>query len=329
MSNTARKGEIGAGLFRTGRFILISGAYLILYVWFRGLSPKLHSFSEGAVWNLPAGLSLGLLLGYGLPYVPVVFLAQVLAPLRTDIISLSAPYLVILASIKTGVYVAATLAIRKLTNQSYIDLANPKTFGIFFLLLPVIAGLNSGVLILDSAVTGWNSWTHEKGLLLPEILANMCGIVLITPFVLVTARWERARAWLDKLSGNSSPTGSMGRQNPFIRCLLLLVAMAGCLYVLFGLHISDGFLLFSLISVPLITLSLAFGLRGVTPLLFVVGIFVSSKAQGNQWSSVETQLVIFAAGMNSILIGRLSSEGKQRQRTISRQAAMMNSVSFV
>src|SRR5262249_22441839 len=49
---------------------------------------------------------------------------------------------------------------------------------------------------------------------------------------------------------------------------------------------------------------------------------------GDQWSSVETQLVIFAAGMNSILIGRLSSEGKQRQRTISRQAAMMNSVSF-
>ena len=76
-------------LRRAVRPLLVSAVYIALFISLERLMPGLKFLPEVSRWNLPAGLSFGLLLGYGLLYAPVVFTAHALAAFRPDTMAIT------------------------------------------------------------------------------------------------------------------------------------------------------------------------------------------------------------------------------------------------
>jgi hypothetical protein len=94
---------------QTIRPLLVSSAYVALFSALTQLTTNPPAFGS---WNLAAGLSFGVVLGYGLAYAPVVLIAYSLIGFQHPMTPLGAWHAVFPALVVTGVYVTAAEAIR-------------------------------------------------------------------------------------------------------------------------------------------------------------------------------------------------------------------------
>jgi PAS domain S-box-containing protein len=294
--------------------------------------PGLKFLPDVSRWNLPAGLSFGLLLGYGLLYAPVVFTAHALAAFRPDTMAITQWHVVFLALIVTGLYTLAAVGTRRLANRPYMDLTNRRTLAVLILMVPVTAVTLCGILVVNWAYTGLITWDRVAGALLHGSIGNVGGILLVMPIVVLSGGWFGG--WR-RMTGNAvAPGPGSGHQttftwrSAFLLSAVLVFALSSWFYLIFRFSISDAFLLFCLVSLPLIGLSFRFGIHGAAISLVALGFIAIGKAEPGDWMDLLSELVIIAAAVNCMGVGLLASEGNQQRTTMSRQAALLNSVSF-
>jgi len=319
-------GQHAARLFRSGA---IAAIYLISFIGLHGLTAGLQIFPEIGPWNVSAGISLWLL-DFGFQFVPVVFAAHIIA-LRWPLpATLTGWQMMMFGVTATAVYAFGSLTIRKLTAQRRIDFLHRSTVTSFIVTVPIMALMLSvaTTLIMDS--TGTIGPYNIYWAILTGFTGTAAGMLLVTPFFL----WSGAallEALLDALGGivvrrNVEPVPPI----PSAMSAIPLAILGGFLYLFLGWTIPDRFILFCLISAPLIGMALRYGLNGSVSILLMLGVVgvVSAQTGRDVQDSIWIQLVLIISSLNTLVVGSLVTDRDYHEETSKRHTALLNSVSF-
>src|SRR5262249_20383862 len=128
----------------------------------------------------------------------------------------------------------------------------------------------------------------------------------------------------EKSIPNSTPLkGRVKRVLSFVVCG---VAICGAVVI----PISDHFLLFCLLSAPLVAAALQYGNPGVAGTLATFGCFVIAADRYHHGfeDKFGTQMVVIVSAMNALALGSTVSRSRRTDKTTQRQAALLNSVRF-
>jgi PAS domain S-box-containing protein len=282
--------------------------------------------SEFTAWNLPMGLGLGVLLGYGLGYTPVVIAAHLLAP---AVVGSSPPLgtAIVTALGHTLVLVLGVTLIRWLSGSAGDDLTRRRTFVAFMAAVPAIAALQpAAALILGPFLaTGWPAALRLAGDSAAAVFwGNLAGILLTCPLGVMSRRYYQTRPGRENSIAADDPSSW-----PYIRRASIVGAVfAGSCYLGLTQPPPNEFWLFAIVSAPLISASWAFGLLGLAPVLIAVGLAAAAGFEIGSNSTLPTQLAVIAAAANSSVLGLLVTEQRRHQGTMNHQAALMDSVGF-
>ena len=260
-------------------------------------------------WNPPPGLSLALLLRYGLHHAPWLFVAafaaEILvrgAPAPLPLLALSS---LVLAS---GYTLAAWLLQARLKFDS--DFASVRDATVFTATTAVATGLVglgyvglfaiAGILPVDSLARSVSQFW----------IGDLIGIVVTTPLLLIFTR-------------RYLPWGEFG--SPLV--LLQGITIVAVLWVVFGSGLSKELNLFYLLFLPLIWIAMQHGLPGtaLATLLIQLGLIVALKLGGYQRGTVlEFQLLLLALAVTGLFLGIAISERRAVERLLREKQFELN-----
>ena len=260
-------------------------------------------------WNPPPGLSLALLLRYGLHQAPwlvvAAFAAEMLvrgAPAPLPLLALSS---LVLAS---GYTLAAWLLQARLKfNPDFASVRDATVFTATAIVATGLVGLSyvglfaiAGILPVDSLVRSASQFW----------IGDLIGIVVTTPLLLIFTR--RHLPW--------SEFGS-----PLV--LLQGITIVAVLWVVFGSGLSKELNLFYLLFLPLIWIAMRHGLPGtaLATLLIQLGLIVALKLGGYQRGTVlEFQLLLLALAVTGLFLGIAISERRTVERLLREKQFELN-----
>ena len=309
------------------RPILVSTIYLTLLV---GLSSvaTVQPVKLIEPWHLPVGFALGILLVYGFRYIPLVFAGQSMAAFWPDLGPGAVPLALLVAIMTTGTYVLAAYAITLAVRGSKIDLMNAWHLRVFLLMVPVTAIVASGGTLMNLWFQGLIPEAGLWNLVLAEATASATGIVLVTPaaLLLMTKLIHRILERLTEEQKAEKSVRLVGSWKSAIFPLVCSVAISS----VFLFTVSDRFVLFCLLSAPLIAAALRFGNPGVAGMLATLGCLTIAANRYNHGfgDAFGAQFVVIASAMNALVLGSTVSKGRRTEKTTERQSALLNSVGF-
>src|SRR5262249_16135303 len=151
-----------------------------------------------------------------------------------------------------------------------------------------------GVLVLAAAYAGLLAQGQIYNAVIRGSLGNLSGIFLITPFVMLarecwcrtSSRISTLATWLDNTVesiGLSKGTINNDKITSPARPVLFLASLVACLYFVLHYSISDTFLFFCLVSIPLVFVSMPFGLHGTSVSLAAFGFIAIGKVYMGDW----------------------------------------------
>ncbi len=290
-----------------GRRVLGIALYLALYVALDWLS-LIEPFGALGIapWNPAAGLSFALFLLYGLRFVPLALVAVLLTDiLFRDLIQAPLAMLASALVIAAGYGLAAAFLRDRLRLapglRSHGDLwrllavATAATAVVAALVVALFAG--SGLLALpDAFESAMHFW-----------VGDLIGIAVLTPFVLLLLDRERAL-----------PVGG-GRM---LEYGLQLLAIAGGLWIIFGLESANHFEFSYVLFLPLIWIALRDGLPGAVcgVVATQAGLIVAVQLKGFDTDIVtQFQLLMLAVTVTGLFLGSVVDE-RQRAETARRES---------
>jgi signal transduction histidine kinase len=239
------------------RYCLIGTAYVLVYIALDWVSYD-HAYTNLGItpWNPPPGLSLALLLRFGLGYVPWLAPAALAADLvvRGQVVPFE--MMVVTAIITMAGYGFAAQALR---NFLKVDPALQALRDVVSLLIvAVVAVFGVGVVLVGAYVA--------EGLLEPSDIesatvrfwvGDVSGIVGLTPFLLRHQSFSMA-TMIERIRGNG------------IELLLQGLAIFAALWLVFGIEKANQFQYFYGLFLPVLWIALRHGLDGV-----VVGVMLT------------------------------------------------------
>jgi PAS domain S-box-containing protein len=320
----------GHRAWRVFHSVAVATIYLISFVGLHGLTAGLQIFPEIGPWNLSAGLSLWLLdISFG--YLPVVLAAHVIS-LIWPANALTGWQMMMMASIVTGVYALWSIIMRKHSAQPRIDLLDRRSLFSFIITAPAIAMMLSILVTTVLNFTGHVADSGVRSAVLAGFVGNTIGMVLVTPFFLWSGN-ALTEALLDAMGGDAVVRSRTEAVPPIPSPMsaIPLAIFGALLYFFLGSTITDRlFVLFCLISAPLICMALKYGLNGAASVLLMLGVVAAVSAQTGQHAQdpIWIQMVVIVSSLNTMLIGSLVSQGHYHEGTTKRHAALLNSVSF-
>ena len=222
--------------------------YLALYValdWISLIEP--FGTLGIAPWNPPAGLSFALLLLYGPRFMPVTMAAVLL----TDILfrDLAQAPLAMLASaaVIAGGYALAAFVLRQRLRFAP-TLERSRDLWLLLCVAGAATGIVAGTVVGLFAGSGLIGLAEAIETALHFWVGDLIGIAVLTPFLLLLFDRERRRAAL-----RAASAAEYGLQ---------LLAIAGGLWVIFGLESLNHFEFSYVLFLPLIWIALRDGLPG-------------------------------------------------------------------
>lgn len=291
---------------------LVFLAYVGLYVFLDWVS-YIHPVAPFAItpWNPPPGLSLILLLGFGLRFWPALFVGAVLAEAAVRGLHAPLPLTILSCALTTAGYTgAAALLTRKLKIRT--ELSSLRDLNWFLgvvvaVTLPIAATyvamfLVAGMLppgdFLRSVVIFW--------------VGDVIGIIVTTPLFLVHRRPAHQRALMRTLT----------REN-----LAQAIAILAALWLVFGWEATDPFKYFYLLFLPLIWIAMRHGNAGATlaTLAIQLGLiaFVHLEEQ-NPTAVLELQMLMFALATTGLFLGTAVTERQRAASTLAQRDATLN-----
>ncbi len=282
---------------------VIAVLFLLFYVGLDGIS-YWHPIAPVAItpWNPPPGLSICLLLLFGMRYAGLLFIAALLAEWWVRDLPAPLPVLMLASAILAGGYAATAWALARAlperqlqTNQqvtafvSWVALAS-LLIGCAFVAVFHAAGVLSHEQIGDAVLQFW--------------VGDVIGILVVVPLILThrPGQPERMRWQLQDLAW-----------------LLLLVAL---LWYIFALESTDEFRWFYLLFVPLIALALRQGLPGATlaVTLTQLALIILMRPRDPDADTVrDLQLLLMAYAITALYLGAIISERLRTQQLLLQQ----------
>jgi PAS domain S-box-containing protein len=306
--------------------VALSGIYLGLFALLWRWTASLQFFPGVSSWGLLAGLNLGLLIGCGPIFAPVVLLAYGYVATQQDSTPSTLEVTMLVAASMTCLYALTAVLIRRVVGRRSVDFTNFKTVPAWVLASPVLGAALCGVQVLSLWYLGVIPWGEINQILLRGAVGNVSGILLVSPFVVLGCGWIRPR--IDLLVGNAvAPRDAREQSKLTAWVAIVLTAAVACLLFIQTSSIAEPFPLFCLASLPLILLSLQFGLPGAAVCSVVLGFIGSYKAGTGLWTDLGSQCVMIAAAANAMCLSAVVSERNQQRIALRRQAALLNSVS--
>lgn len=283
--STARGPAANAAL----RYATTGLVYVVAYVALDWIS-YIHPVAQLAItaWNPPPGLSLFLLLRFGLRYAPWLFVAAVAAeivvrgaaplpiPLVTFSLLLAAGYTATAALLRESLHVGPRLReVRDVNRFIAVAIAAPA----------VIAGAFVGM-----HVAFGNLRPEEFGHAAMQFwIGDALGIVVTTPLLLEFAASRiELRPRLD------------------LELLLQAATLAAALWIVFGIQATDEFKFFYLLFLPLVWIAMRRGIRGamVASLGVQLGLVAAADSVAAKGVMLwELQLLMLALALTALLPG--------------------------
>jgi signal transduction histidine kinase len=292
---------------------LTGAAYVAAYVALDWVS-YLHPVAELAItpWNPPPGLSLFLLLRFGLRYVPLLFVAALAADFVVRGVT-AHPALTIASSLvlASGYALVGWVLIRALgMGRSLVALRDvnllvaaavvgPFAIALAYVGLHCAFGMLPMADFADAAIQFW--------------IGDAIGIVVTTPLLLEYA--ARPLRW-----------------RPRFDALLLFeaAAVAAALWIVFGIKETDEFKYFYLLFLPLIAIAMRQGYRGaiVASLAIQLVLIVASETIGAaSFVLRELQFLMLALALTALYLGMAVTERAAAQRAVAaRDAALQRAL---
>jgi signal transduction histidine kinase len=293
-------------------------AYVALYValdWVSLIQPSGESIALGITpWNPPAGLGFAALLLRGLPFIPVVFGAVVLANLLFHGFSIAPVVTVAVAAIIAAGYATAAALLRGRfrfstrleSNADILTLLACALVATMCVAAAVVATLTAaGILALENALDVFvRFW-----------VGDMIGIAVLTPFILLIL--DPARRFV--------PWG--GRA--VAEFALQLSAIGLGLWIIFGLEKINHFEYSYILFLPLIWFALRTGLAGATwgVLGTQIGLILAIQLKGfDATIMTQFQLLMFAVAVSLLLLGSSVDERRRAESSLRDSEARLQSV---
>ncbi|MEO8674035.1 MAG: ATP-binding protein [Casimicrobiaceae bacterium] len=292
------------------RYAATSAAYVSAYVALDWVS-YIHPLAQLAItpWNPPPGLSLFLLLRYGLRFTPALYVAAYLA----DVFVRGAPPNSLLAFstsflLASGYAAAGALLVGRFSlGRRLRDLRDVNCLVATAVLAPFLVG--SAFVGLNVLLGGLLAEDFVNALL-QFWIGDAIGIVVTTPLLLEFAE--------NRLSM---------RQRVDSELMLQAGAVLLALWIVFGLEATDEFKFFYLLLLPLIWISMRRGLRGAVAVSLVMqlGLIVAVDnfaAKGIRlW---ELQLLMLTLALTALYLGMAVTERERARRTVEARDAALN-----
>ena len=292
------------------RHATIGIAYVVGYVALDWAS-YIHPVANLTItpWNPPPGLSLFLLLRYGLRYAPLLFVAALGGDLAVRGVP-SQPSLMIGSSLLLAVSYFAVGALlagpfgigRRLrglrdVNRFVITVGiAPLLIGIVYVGLYVAFGGLAPGAALDAVLQFW--------------IGDAIGIVVTTPLLLEF--FERR---------------PVPRPRVDIELCMQAAAVLLALWIVFGVKATDEFKFFYLLFLPLIWIAMRRGLRGavVASLAIQLGLIAAAETIATKGILLrELQFVMMTLALTALYLGMAVSEREAAQRAVAARDAALN-----
>ncbi|MBI2318130.1 MAG: MASE1 domain-containing protein, partial [Betaproteobacteria bacterium] len=292
---------------------MIVVGYLFAYVLLDWAS-YIHPVAPFAItpWNPPSGLSIALLLVFGLRCTPVVFVAAVLAEVVVRGAGGSPIEIASYAAILSGGYAAMAAFLLRGTrfDPSFKTLRDLVIFGV----TAAVGAMGVAVCYVSAHVlAGAFTWNEFPEYALRDWVGEVIGIMILTPALLIHGpALARTRRW--RLSGAA---------------IVQALSIVAALWVVFAANVTDPSKLFYVLFLPLIWISVMNGLRGATLALVAtqVGLIVSLQLVGyGARVVVEFQLLMLALAVTGAFLGMAVDQWRRAQDTLRTSEAELSAV---
>ncbi|HEY0701527.1 MAG TPA: ATP-binding protein [Candidatus Acidoferrales bacterium] len=242
--------------------------FLILHFLLDRMTVGFQMWTGVSAWYPPAGLEVGVFIGLGISYAPVVLLANLISSyVNYHLSPVSAGFwasnLVITAGYGGGAFVLRRIMPRDFSFRNVGDvfrfLSITITTSICVATLGALAlTLNFPALLADypKMVLNW-------------AVGDSVGLISFTPFILVhVIPWFRERSTRSFRSAHSLSAASpaKAKERPFgsLEFLGQVLTIALTLWLVFGAKIGESYDLFYLFFLPIIWIAVRQGMQGVT-----------------------------------------------------------------
>jgi signal transduction histidine kinase len=296
-----------------GRAGAIYTAYVIAYVlldWLTFVQPVLKLGITP--WSPQAGLTLAFLLTFG----PRAAVLTAVAALLAEVLVRGVPALMpalVLASllVAAGYGVAAHLLLRRGVSGPIENLR--QAVWLITLSLAIALLVAAGYVAIFHAFDRLPA--HEVVNSIARYwVADVNGILTVTPLVLVASRW---RAAVRQLATRRWEVAAQ------------ILTVLGALWLIFGLRATDDLRFFYSLFVPVVWIAFRWGVAGTALCTFAiqVALVVAAQGEAEYRPLVDLQFLMITLGMTGILLGcvvmeRLASEARLRERDIALARAM-------
>lgn len=259
----------------------------------------LHPFGPFGItpWNPPTGLSFVLILLFGQRYLPVLFVAPLLADVLVR--SQAAPWMVSLttsAIIGTG-YSAAVLALLRPEVRLDVSLSSMRDLTLLMLAAVTGAAVVAIGCIAIYAAAGLVHWSDFSVAMLRFWVGDLIGIAVTTPFLLILLTRGRPL----QINGET---------------WLQIAAIAGCLLLVFTLGQNRQLQIFYLLFLPIVWIAVRSGLEGVTAglVLTQLGLIIAMQVSAPSSADVTAfQALMLVLALTGLAAGVLVTERRRAE----------------
>jgi two-component system sensor kinase FixL len=294
-------------------YLMTAGLYIIGYVALDRIS-FLHPFSEIGItpWDPPAGLTLALLLRFGLGFAPVVPIAVILAEILVR--RLAAPWLpamptLISVAITAGGYIAAAAI---LIRGFGIDPGLRRLYDVLrFVGVGVAAALFIAYAVVGNYVAfGMIAPGDFWAAVLQSWIGDFIGILTLAPALLVFS---------DTQLGTRLDERRRGSAGLVLEALLQAGSIVGTVWFVFGLDFPDELKLFYLLFLPTMWIAVRYGLAGAAAAILATQITLKIAFQARGFGAptvIDFQMLMVALGLTGLFVGAIVSERRQASHAL-------------
>jgi PAS domain S-box-containing protein len=276
----------------------------------------IHTFGGLLIspWNPPAGLSLALLLRHGRRFAPAYFAAIILADVLFRGLS-SVPLATAFTAVAiTAGYTAAAVVLRRhllgsLRLDGHRDLLH--FLGVVLVSTMAVAA----IVVAIFAAAGLLEWSAFAEAALHFWVGDVIGIAVLTPFLLLLFDRRPWQRWPRRRDG--------------AEYALQLAAIAGGLWLIFGLESTDHFEFSYVLFLPLIWIALRSGLKGATWGVGAtqLGLILAIQLKGYDATVLtQFQLLMLAVAVTGLLLGSVVDERQRAESSLRSSEARLQTV---
>ncbi|HEY2982339.1 MAG TPA: PAS domain-containing protein, partial [Anaerolineales bacterium] len=279
------------------------------------MTQKLQIIPGVVAWYPPAGVSFAFLLAVGPRFIPAVFVASLLSNFLIYDIPAPAPTLIAWAAIYSGVYGIASGILR---GWIRVDPRLRSLRDVLWMILTasVVASILAIISVSASAAAGVVPAGKSNAALLEWWIGETIGVLVVAPALLI-----HGMPWVKRFAAGG-PSRSWRRvaiSQPTAKTLLQAVSVLAALYLVFGVPALEPFHPLYLLAVPLIWISLDYGLSGISLGILAVNFgctFLMWSMHFDPARLGELQLLLLVISAVGLLLGVVRTERLQANEAL-------------